>query len=124
NPRMEQRYGIDSMPQTAENVAAECDISRVDQDAFALRSQERAARAQQRGRFDAEIAPITVPRRRAAPIDVNRDEHPRQTSLEALAALSPIVIAHGTVTAGNSSGINDGAAALLLASDAAVSRYG
>jgi 3-oxoadipyl-CoA thiolase len=124
NPRMAQRHGTDSMPQTAENVAAECGISRDDQDAFALRSQSRAAAAQEKGRFDAEIVPIKVPRRRAEPVEVARDEHPRRTSAEALAALRPIVTEHGTVTAGNSSGVNDGAAALLLVSEAAAERYG
>ncbi|TQM36836.1 3-oxoadipyl-CoA thiolase [Pseudonocardia cypriaca] len=124
NPRMEQRYGVDPMPQTAENVAAECGVSRADQDAFALRSQSRAAAAQENGRFDAEIVPIEVPRRRGEPVEVARDEHPRRTSAEALAALRPIVTEHGTVTAGNSSGVNDGAAALLLASEAAVERCG
>jgi acetyl-CoA acyltransferase len=124
NPRMVQLYGTDPMPQTAENVAAECGISRSDQDAFALRAQSRAAAAQQQGRFDAEIVPIKVPRRRAEPVEVVRDEHPRRTSAEALASLRPIVAEHGTVTAGNSSGVNDGAAALLLVSETAADRYG
>ena len=124
NPRMVQRYGVDPMPRTAENVAAECGVSRADQDAFALRSQSRAAAAQESGRFDAEIVPIEVPRRRGEPVEVAGDEHPRRTSAEALAALRPIVTEDGTVTAGNSSGVNDGAAALLLASEAAVERYG
>ncbi|MET9972863.1 3-oxoadipyl-CoA thiolase [Streptomyces sp. NPDC006356] len=124
NPRMAERYGVDSMPQTAENVAAECGISRADQDAFALRSQERTAAARDKGRFDSEIVTIKVPRRRAEPVEVAQDEHPRATSAEALAALRPIVNADGTVTAGNSSGVNDGAAALLLASGDAVRRHG
>ena len=123
NPRMAQLYGTDPMPGTAENVAGDCGISRDDQDAFALRSQARAAAAQE-GRFDAEIVPIKVARRRAEPVEVARDEHPRRTSAEALGALRPIVSEHGTVTAGNSSGVNDGAAALVLASEVAAERYG
>jgi 3-oxoadipyl-CoA thiolase len=121
NPRMADRYGVDGMPKTAENVAFECGISRADQDAFALRSQRRAAIAQKEGRFDAEIIPITTPKHHA---EITLDEHPRQTSAEALAQLRPIVNGQGTVTAGNSSGVNDGAAAILLASEKAVARYG
>ncbi|MFQ6331967.1 3-oxoadipyl-CoA thiolase [Nocardia sp. CWNU-33] len=123
NPRLQERYGTDSMPQTAQNVAAEYDINRVDQDAFALRSQERAAAAQRGGRLAREIAPITVAQRRGDPIVADTDEHPRSTSLAALAKL-PSVVTGGNITAGNSSGLNDGAAAVLIASERAVERYG
>jgi 3-oxoadipyl-CoA thiolase len=124
NPRMAERYGVDSMPQTAENVATRCGVCREDQDAFALRSQQRTAHAHDGGRFEGEIVPVKVPRRRSEPVEVARDEHPRATSADALAALRPIVNPAGTVTAGNSSGVNDGAAALLLASADAIRRYG
>lgn len=124
NPRMSDQYGVDTMPKTAENVAFEYGISRADQDAFALRSQQRAAVAQAQGRFATEIVPVKVERPRAEPVVVADDEHPRRTSLEALAKLRPIVNGQGTVTAGNSSGVNDGAAAILLASEKAVARYG
>ncbi len=124
NPAMRARYGTDSMPETAENVAAEHAVSRTDQDAFALRSQQRAAKAQADGRFAVEIAPVAVPGRRGAGTVVDTDEHPRDTSPEQLAALPAPFRDGGTVTAGNSSGINDGAAALLVASAAAVDRYG
>ncbi len=124
NPRMQQEFGIDSMPQTAENVAADWGISRADQDAFALRSQERAAKAQANGRFALEITPVVIPQRKGDPVVVDTDEHPRQTSLEALAKLPTPFRAGGSVTAGNSSGVNDGGAVLLLASQAAVDRYG
>jgi acetyl-CoA C-acetyltransferase/acetyl-CoA acyltransferase len=124
NPEMQARYGTDSMPDTAENVAAEYAVSRADQDAFALRSQQRAAKAQADGRFAAEIAPVTVPGRRGSETVVDTDEHPRDTSPEQLAALPTPFRDGGTVTAGNSSGINDGAAALLVASGAALDRYG
>ena len=121
---MKAQYGIDSMPETAENVAADCAISRADQDAFALRSQERAAAAQANGRFAREITPVTIPQRRGEPLVVERDEHPRPTSLEALAKL-PAPFRHGgSVTAGNASGVNDGAAALIIASEAAVTAHG
>jgi acetyl-CoA C-acetyltransferase len=123
NPRMEQAFGVDSMPQTAENVAADFGISRTDQDAFALRSQARAAAAMASGRFDAEIVPVLVPQRKGDPLAVARDEHPRETSLEALAKLKPVVHAGGTVTAGNAAGINDGAAALIVASEAAIAKH-
>ena len=123
NPRMEQLHGTDSMPGTAENVARDFDVSREDQDAFALRSQERTAKAVSNGRLAREIVPVPVPRRRGEPVLVERDEHPRETSLEALAKLRPI-FPGGSVTAGNSSGVNDGAAALLVASERAVQRYG
>lgn len=124
NARMQAQYGVDSMPETAENVAAEFQVSRADQDAFALRSQQRAARAQANGRLSAEITPVRIPRRTGEPVLVERDEHPRETRLEALAALKPFVRADGVVTAGNASGVNDGAAALILASEAAAARHG
>ena len=124
NPRIEEQYGIDSMPETAENVAAERGISRADQDAFALRSQQRTAAAQADGRLAEEITPITLPARKGTPRVVDRDEHPRSTSLEALAKLPTPFRAGGTVTAGNASGVNDGACALLLASEEAVERFG
>ncbi|WP_053206462.1 3-oxoadipyl-CoA thiolase [Jiangella muralis] len=122
NAALESAYGTDSMPETAENVAAEHGVSRADQDAFALRSQQRTAG--RRKELAAEIVPVTVPRRRGEPVVVDTDEHPRETSLEALARLRPVVRPDGTVTAGNASGINDGAAALLVMSAAAVERYG
>jgi acetyl-CoA acyltransferase len=121
---MKQRYGIDSMGETAENVAAEFDVSREDQDAFALRSQRRAAKAVANGRLAEEITAVTVPRRKGDPVQVEADEHPRETSLEALAALKTPFRDGGSVTAGNSSGVNDGAAALLVMSEEAVERYG
>ena len=124
NPEMERLYGTDSMGETAENVATERDVSRVDQDAFALRSQERAAKAVASGRLAEDIVSVTVPARRGDPTVVELDEHPRSTSLEALARLKPAFRAGGSVTAGNSAGINDGAAAVLVASEAAVERYG
>jgi len=115
NPRMRTAYGDDPMPGTAENVADQWQVSRVDQDAFAARSQDRAACAQAAGRFDIEIVPVVIPQRKGDAVIVDRDEHPRQTSVEALARLNPIVRAGGTVTAGNASGVNDGAAAMLIA---------
>ncbi|HKX67423.1 MAG TPA: 3-oxoadipyl-CoA thiolase [Intrasporangium sp.] len=123
NPRMDERHGTDSMPGTAQTVADEYAISREDQDAFALRSQERAAKAIASGRLAREIVPVEIPGRKGAVTMVDTDEHPRSTSLEALANLRPI-FPGGSVTAGNASGVNDGAAALLVASEAAVSRYG
>ncbi|GGJ35011.1 3-oxoadipyl-CoA thiolase [Streptomyces brasiliensis] len=123
NPRMRAAYGTDAMPETAQTVADTYGISRVDQDAFALRSQERAAAAIDRGRLGREITPVPVPSRRGETPPVETDEHPRRTSLEALARLKPIVPG-GTVTAGNSSGVNDGAAAVLVASERAVAQYG
>ncbi|MET9212786.1 MULTISPECIES: 3-oxoadipyl-CoA thiolase [unclassified Nocardia] len=123
NPRLRAEYGIDSMPETAQHVADEHGIARADQDAFALRSQQRAAAAIARGRLAREITPVPVPQRRGEPVAVDRDEHPRETSVEALARLRPVV-SGGSITAGNSSGINDGAAAVLIASEAAVRRYG
>ncbi|MGH3465832.1 MAG: 3-oxoadipyl-CoA thiolase [Kribbellaceae bacterium] len=124
NPVLKQQYGIDSMGETAENVAAEFGISREDQDAFALRSQQRAAKAIANGRLAEEIVPVTAPRRKGDPVVVDTDEHPRETSLEALAGLKTPFRSPGTVTAGNSSGVNDGAAALLVMSGEAVERYG
>ncbi|MEV0853561.1 3-oxoadipyl-CoA thiolase [Nocardia fluminea] len=123
NPRMRERYGTDTMPETAQHVTDEYGISRADQDAFALRSQQRASAAIARGRFTREITAVPVPQRRGEPVVVDRDEHPRETSAAALAALRAVVPG-GSITAGNSSGINDGAAALLIASEDAVRRYG
>ena len=124
NPLMKQRYGVESMPETAENVAAEYNVSREDQDAFAFRSQEKAAAAQASGRLAREITAVTIPQRKGDPIVVDRDEHPRRTSLDALAQLPTPFREGGSVTAGNASGVNDGAAALLVASGEAVERYG
>lgn len=124
NPLMEQLYGTDSMPETAENVADDFGISRADQDAFALASQAKAARAQADGTFDQEIVPVLIPQKKGDPVRFARDEHPRETSLEVLAKLKPVVRPGGTVTAGNASGINDGACALLLANAEAVAQYG
>lgn len=124
NPLMEKQYGIDSMPETAENVAAEFSISRNDQDHFALRSQARAAAAQKSGRFAREIAPVTIKGRKGEATVVEHDEHPRETTIEKLASLSTPFRAGGTVTAGNASGVNDGAAAVIVASARAVERYG
>jgi acetyl-CoA C-acetyltransferase len=124
NPKIKREYGIDSMPETGENVAEEFQVSREDQDAFALRSQQRATRAIGSGRMAREIVPVEVPQRKGEPIVVERDEHPRETSLEKLAALPTPFRQGGTVTAGNASGVNDGAAALLVCSDAAVRRHG
>ena len=123
NPLLKKQYGVDSMPETAENVAAEFGVARADQDAFALRSQQRYAAARSRGFFQGEIAPVTVPGRKGDTV-ISEDEHPRETTLEALARLKPIVKPDGTVTAGNASGVNDGAVALLVASAAAVAKYG
>jgi len=124
NPLMKKQYGIDSMPETAENVAAEFGVSREDQDAMALRSQQRAIAAQKDGFFAGEIVPVTIPQRKGDALVVDRDEHPRETSLDVLAKLKPIVKPDGTITAGNASGVNDGAAALILASEAAAKRHG
>ena len=124
NPKMKSAYGDDTMPSTGENVAQELQISRGDQDAFALRSQEKAAAAQANGRLAAEIAPVEIPQRKGDPVIVDKDEHPRATSMEALAKLRPIVRQDGTVTAGNASGVNDGAAALIVASEEAAKRNG
>lgn len=125
NPRMDAMHGTDAMGETAENVAREHGISRADQDAFALRSQQRAAAAMRSGVLAAEITPVDVPGRKGAVTQITEDEHPRaDTTAESLAALKPAFRNDGSVTAGNSSGVNDGAAALLLASEAAVSRHG
>jgi len=124
NPAFKHRFGTDSMPETAENVAHEFGISREDQDAFAARSQSRAAAAQASGRFAAEIVPVHIPQKKGDHLVVDRDEHPRATTAEALAKLRPIVRPDGTVTAGNASGVNDGAAALIIASEAAAARHG
>ena len=124
NPLLQARYGVDSMPETAENVAQEFAVNRADQDAFALRSQQRAAAAIADGRLAEEIVPVSVAQKKGDAIVVTRDEHPRVTSLEALARLTPIVRPNGTVTAGNASGINDGACALILASEEAAKRNG
>ena len=125
NPAMKAAYGVDSMPETAENVADDYDINRADQDAFAVRSQEKAAVAMSNGRLAQEIVPVTIPQRKGDPKVVEADEHPRAgTTLDALAKLRPIVRPEGTVTAGNASGVNDGAAALILASEAAVKKHG
>jgi 3-oxoadipyl-CoA thiolase len=124
NPKMRDQYGDDTMPSTAENVAQEYQISREDQDAFAQRSQERTAKAQGIGRFATEIVAVSIPQRKGDPIVVDNDEHPRLTSLDALARLKPIVRKDGTVTAGNASGVNDGAASLIIASEEAAKRNG
>jgi len=124
NGKMKAQYGIDTMPETAENVAAEFGISRADQDALALRSQQRWAAAHAAGVFEREIVPVAVPQKKGDPKMVTTDEHPRpDTSLEMLAKLKGVVKADGTVTAGNASGLNDGACAILLASAAAVDKY-
>jgi acetyl-CoA acyltransferase len=124
NPLMKAKYGVDSMPETAENVAAEFKVSRADQDAFALRSQQRAAAAIAAGRLAEEIVPVTIPATKGDPVVVDRDEHPRATTLESLARLKGVVRPDGTVTAGNASGVNDGSCATLLASESAVRRHG
>ncbi|CAH1665693.1 3-oxoadipyl-CoA thiolase [Chelatococcus asaccharovorans] len=126
NPIMKAQYGVDSMPETGENVAADFHISRADQDAFAVRSQQRAVAAQENGRLAREIVPVSIPQRKGEPVIVAKDEHPRgDTTLEKLAKLpTPFRREGGTVTAGNASGVNDGAAALIIASEAAVKRYG
>ncbi len=123
NKALEDQYGTESMPETAENLAQEYSISREDQDLFALKSQEKAAAAQAAGHFDEEIVPVSVPQRKGEPVIFDRDEHPRQTSLEKLANLKVLFCKGGTVTAGNASGINDGAAALIVASEAAVKKH-
>ena len=124
NPLMKAKYGVDSMPETAENVAVEFKISRSDQDAFALRSQQRTAAAVAAGRLAEEIVPVMIPQKKGDPVIVARDEHPRETTLEALARLKGVVRPDGTVTPGNASGVNDGACAVLLASAEAVKKYG
>ncbi len=124
NPLMKAKYGIDSMPETAENVATDFGVSRADQDAFALRSQQRYAAAKARGFFEGERVPVELPQKKGDPLRVIEDEHPRETSLDALARLKGVVRPDGTVTAGNASGTNDGAAALLIANGAAATRHG
>jgi 3-oxoadipyl-CoA thiolase len=124
NPLMKAQYGVDAMPETAENVATDFNINREDQDAFALRSQLRTARAQEMGVFDDELIPVSIAQRKGEALLFNQDEHPRSTSIEALAKLKGVVRADGTVTAGNASGVNDGACALLLASEQALNTHG
>ncbi len=125
NPLMKKQYGVDSMPETGENVAADFHVSREDQDAFAVRSQAKAAAAQGNGRLAKEIVAVTIPLRKGEPVIVDRDEHPRATTIEALAKLgTPFKKEGGTVTAGNASGVNDGATALIIASEAAAKKYG
>ena len=125
NPLMKKQYGVDSMPETGENVAEDFHVTREDQDAFAVRSQAKAAEAQANGRLAKEITPVTIPQRKGDPVVVEKDEHPRATTLEALAKLgTPFKKDGGTVTAGNASGVNDGAAALIIASEAAAKKYG
>jgi 3-oxoadipyl-CoA thiolase len=125
NPVMKKQYGVDSMPETGENVAKDYGVTREDQDAFAVRSQAKAAAAQENGRLAKEITPVTIPQRKGDPVVVGKDEHPRATTMEALAKLgTPFKKEGGTVTAGNASGVNDGAAALIIASEAAARKYG
>ncbi|MBN9329436.1 MAG: 3-oxoadipyl-CoA thiolase [Comamonas sp. SCN 67-35] len=124
NKRMKEQYGVDSMPETAENVAQEFHIEREAQDRMALRSQQSAAAAQKAGHLAREIVPVTIPQKKGGAIVVSQDEHPRETSLEALARLKGVVREGGTVTAGNASGVNDGACALLLANEASAARHG
>src|SRR5690242_18778584 len=124
NPLMKAKYGVDSMPETAENVAVEFKVSRADQDAYALRSQQRAAAAIKAGYMAQEIVPVSVPQKKGEAIVVSKDEHPRETTLEALAKLKPVVRPDGTITAGNASGVNDGAVAMIVASERAGGRYG
>ncbi|REG50254.1 3-oxoadipyl-CoA thiolase [Paraburkholderia sp. BL6669N2] len=124
NPLMKKLYGVDSMPETGENVATDYNISRADQDAFAVRSQQKAARAQRDGTLAQEIVGVTIAQKKGDPITVLQDEHPRETSLETLAKLKGVVRPDGTVTAGNASGVNDGAAALLLANEETAKRFG
>ncbi|WP_305848869.1 3-oxoadipyl-CoA thiolase [Polynucleobacter sp. MWH-UH35A] len=123
NPLMKAHYGVDSMPETAENVAEDFRISRVDQDLFAFTSQQRTAKAQAAGIFDDEIIPVNIPQKKGDPVVFSKDEHPRLTTIETLASLKSIVKQGGTVTAGNASGVNDGACALLLASDAGIKQH-
>jgi len=124
NEQMRKLHGVDSMPETAENVARDFGIDRTSQDRMALASQAKTVAAQKAGFFEGELTPVHVPQKKGEPIKVTRDEHPRETSIEALAKLKGVVRADGTVTAGNASGVNDGACAILIASDAAASRYG
>ncbi|MEM5440330.1 3-oxoadipyl-CoA thiolase [Paraburkholderia diazotrophica] len=124
NAQMKRDYGVDSMPETAENVAVDFNVSRADQDAFALRSQQKAARAQRDGTLAQEIVAVEIPQKKGEPVRVTLDEHPRETSLEALGKLKGVMRPDGSVTAGNASGVNDGACALLLANQAAADQYG
>jgi acetyl-CoA C-acetyltransferase len=124
NRLMKEQYGVDSMPETAENVATDFRVEREAQDRMALASQQKAVAAQQSGYFDAEITPVAIPQKKGEPVVVAKDEHPRETSLEALAKLKGVVRPDGTVTAGNASGVNDGACALLLAGEAAAGKHG
>jgi acetyl-CoA acyltransferase len=124
NPKMKAKHGVDQMPETAENVAADFNVSRADQDAFALRSQQRALAAQASGALEQEIVPVTIPAKKGDPVVVSKDEHPRETTLEALAKLKPIVKEGGSVTAGNASGVNDGSCATLIASEEAARKHG
>jgi 3-oxoadipyl-CoA thiolase len=124
NPLMKKMYGVDSMPETGENVATDYKVSREDQDAFAVRSQQKAARAQKDGSLAQEIVPVSITQKKGDPVLVSQDEHPRETSMEALAKLKGVVRPDGTVTAGNASGVNDGAAALLLADEDSAKRFG
>jgi 3-oxoadipyl-CoA thiolase len=124
NPLMKKLYGVDSMPETGENVADDYKVSRADQDAFAMRSQQKASRAQKDGTLAQEIVPVTIAQKKGDPLTVSQDEHPRETSLEALAKLKGVVRPDGSVTAGNASGVNDGAAALLIADEDSARRFG
>ena len=124
NPLMKQLYGVDSMPETAENVATDFKISREDQDKMALASQKKTVAAQKAGFFDSEITPVTISQKKGDPLVISKDEHPRETSMDALAKLRGVVRPDGTVTAGNASGVNDGACALILASEGAAARQG
>ncbi len=124
NKAMKAQYGVDSMPETAENVAADFNIDRAAQDLMAMRSQANAVKAQQSGFFKSEITPVSIPQKKGDPLVVSQDEHPRATTLDVLAKLKPIVKPEGTVTAGNASGVNDGACALLLANEESVKKYG
>ena len=124
NPKMKAKHGIDAMPETAENVAEDFKVSRRDQDAFALRSQQRALAAQSSGALAEEIVQVTIPAKKGDPVVVSKDEHPRETSMEALAKLKPIVKESGSVTAGNASGVNDGSCALIVASESAAKKHG
>jgi 3-oxoadipyl-CoA thiolase len=124
NPLMKKLYGVDSMPETGENVADDYEVSRADQDAFAMRSQQKASRAQKDGTLAQEIVPVTIAQKKGDPLTVSQDEHPRETSLEVLAKLKGVVRPDGSVTAGNASGVNDGAAALLIADEDSARRFG
>jgi len=124
NPLIEKQYGIDSMPQTGENVAAQFSVSREEQDKFALRSQQRVAAAYARGFFESELIPVEIAQRKGPPVIVKKDEHPRETTLEQLAKLATPFRVNGTVTAGNASGVNDGSCALLVASERAAKQFG